>query len=176
MSAAKAQVRRDDATSKNPAILELWQAFVVNRRLTFDLVRDLPAAMLTQQLDRPGLDTVSKHITEMAAVEIAFGAALATGVMDFSEVPGVFEFKASDERELLIALLTDADKQMKARLDGSLADAIRWDDIDVSPIVHMTNLVSHEVFHQGQLAMACYAMKVELPQSWAANWALPRLT
>lgn len=151
----------------------MWETFKVNRQLTYDLLNAVDGSALTRRLSRPGLDTLAKHVAEMAAVEVAFGEALASGVMDFSGVPDVFAFDDSEDAAALIAQLQAADRSVEARLAGATADVVRWDDVDIHPIVHLTNLISHEVFHQGQIALACYTLGIPLPPSWAFNWALP---
>ena len=39
---------------------------------------------------------------------------------------------------------------------------------------HVSNLVQHEVFHQGMITTSLYNFDIELPDSWIENWALPK--
>ena len=150
-----------------------WDCFIANRKLTYDLVEALREEDLARKLDRPGLDTPAKQVQEMVSVQEAFGVALISGVMDFSSVPDVDKF-SGPKKPRLLALLKDADRRFEELLTGEVQSSVRWDEMALAPEVHMCNLISHEVFHQGQLALASYIYGVALPESWTYNWALPR--
>jgi uncharacterized damage-inducible protein DinB len=149
------------------------QAFGVNRRLTYDLLEQLTEEELQREWPRPGLNTFSKHFQEMASVQLAFISALTTGVMDFSSVPDVFAFPQENDKSKLKHLLTVADQKLEAALSGEVNAVVRWDDIEIPVEGHLNNLVSHEVFHQGQMTLALYLLQLPIPQSWQFNWALP---
>ena len=76
---------------------EQFQNFCVNRQLTYDILAQLSEGDLLQKWSRPGLDSFSKHFQEVASVQNAFSEAMITGKMDFSKVPGVFEFQNSGD-------------------------------------------------------------------------------
>jgi len=157
-------------------LFSFLQVFAVNRRLTYDLLEQLTEEELQRQWPRPGLDTFSKHFQEMAIVQLAFISALTvgeTGVMDFSSVPDVFAFSQENDKAKLKHLLTAADQKLADALNGEVNAVVRWDDIEIPVEGHLNNLVSHEVFHQGQMTLALYLLQLPIPESWQFNWALP---
>lgn len=157
-------------------LFPLLQFFAVNRKLTYDLLEQLTEADLQRQWPRPGLDTFSKHFQEMASVQLAFISAMttgATGVMDFSSVPDVSAFQQENDKEKLKHLLAMADQKLEAALNGEVNAVVRWDDIEIPIEGHLNNLVSHEVFHHGQMTLALYLLQLPIPESWRFNWALP---
>lgn len=154
-------------------LIPFLQGFSVNRQLTYDLLEQLTEEELQYQWPRPGLDTFSKQFQEMAAVQLAFIAAMTTGVMDFSSVPDVFVFKQEDDKKKLKQLFAIADQELEKTLLNKVSATVKWDDIEIPIEGHLVNLISHEVFHQGQMTLALYALKLPIPQSWSFNWALP---
>lgn len=154
-------------------LLPLLQGFQVNRCLTFNLLEALSEEELHRCWPRPGLNTLGRQMQEMALVEEAFVAALHSGVMDFSNVPGVSDFPDGLGKARVWAMLHEADSKLEAALQGPVRARIRWDDIHLPVEGHLTNLISHEVFHQGQMALALYLLHIRVPQSWCVNWALP---
>lgn len=154
-------------------LLPMLQGFSANRRLTLDLLEALSAQELERKWPRPGLDTFSQQIQEMAQVQLACVTALRTGVMDFSPVPAVTDFPGGVGKEHLRELLKEADGKLEGALQGPIKASIRWDDMELPVEAHLTNLLAHEVFHQGQMAMAMYLLKIQVPESWRLSWALP---
>lgn len=154
-------------------LFPMLQGFRMNRQLTYDLLESLTEADLTRKWPRPGLDTFSKQFQEMAAVQNAFIGALSTGVMDFSPVPDVHAFTDITNKDDLVNLLRQADQQFEEVLKNKVRSSVRWDDIDIPAQGHLGNLISHEVFHQGQMLMAVYTLELTLPDSWVTNWAVP---
>lgn len=154
-------------------IAHFLQGFGVNRQLTYDLLWQLTEDELQRQWPRPGLDTFSKHFQEMAAVQLAFISAMKTGVMDFSSVPDVSAFKQQNDKAKLKELLAFADKDLEDALGGEVEALVKWDEIEIPVEGHLVNLISHEVFHQGQMTLALYSLKLSIPESWRFNWALP---
>lgn len=155
---------------------EQFQNFCVNRQLTYDILAQLSEGDLLQKWSRPGLDSFSKHFQEVASVQNAFSEAMITGEMDFSKVPGVFEFQNSGDKTALREALNIADKKLGNIIKDCNVKSIKWDDIEVTPVTHLVNLTSHEVFHQGQMAMAIYSLDLLMPKSWLFNWAMPGTT
>lgn len=154
-------------------LLPMLQGFSANRRLTLDLLEALSAQELERRWPRPGLDTFSQQIQEMAQVQLACVSALRSGVMDFSPVPAVTDFPDGVAKERLRELLSEADSKLEEALQGPVKASIRWDDVELPPEAHLTNLLAHEVFHQGQMVMAMYLLKIQVPESWRLSWALP---
>jgi uncharacterized damage-inducible protein DinB len=163
-----AQLRERDV------ILRIHETFRANRQLTVDLLRALSAADLERMWQRPGLNTFAKHFVEIAAVERAFAAAIASGVMDFSDVPEASGPDGVRTAEQLEVLLEEADAILERQLSlPALPDVIDWDGMKLALDQHLVNLVSHEIFHQGQMALALYCFCLSVPDSWRQNWALP---
>ena len=157
-------------------LLPYLQIFTVNRQLTYALLEQLTEEDLQRQWSRPGLDTFSKHFQEMAAVQLAFISAMTmgdSGIMDFSSVPDVFAFNQENEKGKLQNLLASADKKLEEALHGEVNTVVKWEDIEIAAEGHLVNLISHEVFHQGQMALALYSLNLPIPESWRFNWALP---
>jgi len=162
-------------TAARKPLQALLETFAGNRALTFHMLDELSDKDLHRKWPRPGLDTFAKHFSEMAAVERAFADALSAGVMDFSGVPDVFEFKDVADRPALRQELESADRHLcKSVMAVSLDQVIDWGDgTRLSVSQHLCNVISHEVFHQGQMALAVYALGLKMPHSWVQNWALP---
>lgn len=157
-----------------PLAAEFLATWKANRQLTIDVVRSLNPDDLHRPWPRPGLNTFAKHISEMCSVQEAFRHAMESGVMDFAHVPGVFEFAGGEGRDELLDRMKNADADLEEtakELDWSRS--VLWDGLQLSMTGHWTNLISHEVFHQGMMAMTIYAMKLRLPESWQTNWAMP---
>lgn len=156
----------------------LVQTFLANRALTLDLLQSLGSEDLERVWPRPGLDSFSKHLNEMAQVQRAFIKALSTGTMDFTSVPDVFGFPSGSPRESLLAELNAADEELQARVEEvDPEQVVDWgDEMRIPADQHLVNLVSHEVFHQGMMVMAMYLFQIPIPESWIFNWALPQAT
>jgi len=156
--------------------MHLWafaETFAVNRKLTYDLLEQLTEDELRRSWPRPGLDTFAKHFQEMAAVQTAFVNALSSADMDFSNVPGVFSF-ADEAKEALRKQLHDADALLATTLNGKqIAATVNWEGMHLPVDQHFTNLISHEVFHQGMMTMVLYQFGLPIPASWITSWALP---
>lgn len=156
------------------AVTELLTSFEANRKLTYDLIEELNPDDLHRPLPRPGLNTFAKHFDEMAAVQRAFVDGATCGEMNFENVPDVFAFEDAD-KEALQARLREADELMRRRLtETSARTTVTWDGAPLSIEKHLASLIAHEVFHQGMLAMAMYALAVRIPASWIDSWALPQ--
>lgn len=152
----------------------LLQTFAVNRQLTYDLLSEVKKRDLDRKMPRPGLDTISKHVQEMAAVQEAFANSSMSGTMNFAGVPDVFEFKGHEGAEELKARLEKADALMhKQLLSSGVAKFVEWDGERLTIDQHIVSLIAHEVFHQGMITMALYALGMAIPKSWMTAWALP---
>ena len=157
------------------AIVEILESFAANRKLTTDLLDSVTSEDLHCKFPRPGLDTIAKHIREMAAVQSAFVQAAKEGTMDFSAVPDVDAFEDADAAILKAELdQADASMNLEALSDSSCPDVI-WDGEPISLEKHLVSLVAHEVFHQGMITMMLYYFGVKLPDTWVDSWALPQV-
>lgn len=165
------------SSDKKNRIMSFIETFRGNRKLTYDLLEMLDENSMHQIWPRPGLDTFSKHFAEMASVQKAFVEALSSGIMDFSTVPGVFDFPKDLKKKEIINMLESSDSFLENQLKKAPQDLlIDWGgDCKLSIDQHLINLISHEVFHQGMMVMAMYIFKIKLPDSWIESWALPEV-
>ena len=146
------------------------------RQRTRDILDSLDDGELHRRWPRPGLDTFAKHLYEMASVERAFARSIAEGSMDFSEVPGVFDIPAAVDRTTLFNLAQAADEALVDGVRNARPEAaVDWGEGPPLPLLqHLNHLICHEVFHHGMMAMACYVLGIELPESLRIAWALPK--
>lgn len=154
-------------------LISYLPGFWVHRQLTYELLERLTEEQLQAAWPRPGLDTFSKHFQEMSAVQQAFILAMKTGIMDFSTVPDVFSFIDIYDKKKLKTILQQSDLQLEEAFAGEVSAFVKWDDIELPIEGHLVNLISHEVFHHGQMTLAMYYLKIPIPDSWQFNWALP---
>ncbi len=152
----------------------LHETFLVNRKLTYDLLDVLNDEDLVRNWPRPGLNTFTKHFAEMAEVQESFILAMQRGTMDFSNVPDVFNFPEQADRESLRASLEQSDVKLSNVLSNvESGKQVDWFGTPCPVEIHLTNLIAHEVFHQGQMAMALYTMNLPIPSSWQESWSMP---
>ena len=158
----------------NKYIEELRNTFFENRKLTYSLIDHLTEDQLVEKIKRPGLDSVSKQIQEMADVQIAFVKSIASGEIDFSTVTGIFDYTSINSKEKLVECLKSADKFTEIVFQsGQFKESIDWHGKQINICSHLNSLICHEVFHQGQIVMALYWMDIEMPETWCHTWALP---
>ena len=156
-------------------LIEFLETFKANRVLTYDILDQLSDDELKVVWSRPGLNSFTKNIREMVAVEDAFTNAIHTRDMSFDLVPGVFDFQEEFNRVELLNEMKKSDKNLESSIENSQENiSINWFGMPVSLETHITNLISHEVFHQGMMVMALYQFNIAIPESWIENWSLPR--
>lgn len=154
---------------------EMIETYLANRQLSYDLIERLSENDLDIRLNRPGLDTFRKHFLEMIAVQDAYANAIETGVMSFDSVPDVFSFDDKISKEEIIKKMKDSDAGLLSIIEKAAEEKeIFWFDMKLSLYTHVSNLVQHEVFHQGMITTSLYNFDIELPDSWIENWALPK--
>lgn len=154
---------------------EMKRTFLENHRLTYDLLKSLDEKQMNLKWERPGLDTFDKQFQELICVQDAFTAAIISRGMSFDTVPGVFEFGEIREQKELINLMEAADRRLYQAIDEADPGlTVDWYGLKLSLYGHISNLVQHEVFHQGMMAMALYRNGIALPDSWLENWELPQ--
>ena len=152
----------------------MLMTFIANRKVTYDILNALTDEELIEQWDRPGLDTFSKHFQEMAAVTNAYTEALKSGNMDFSMVPDVFEFQNVSNKDELVKLLQDSDSKLENIIkQNKYKKEVFWFDMTIPAEIHFTNIISHEIFHQGMMTMFMYQAHIHMPDSLTENWSLP---
>jgi len=148
------------------------------RFLTEDMVRTLSLEELNDELPRPGLNTLAKHIVELCLVQDAFVAVLRGSELDFSEVQGItfgtVEFTAESCQQLLDML-----KASESRLNETVQSIDSWDaevtmfGDAVPKYAVLEFLIRHETLHHGQFIAFLYSKSIRLPESMVAAWALP---
>lgn len=154
----------------------MLMTFNANRKITYDILNMLTVEELNKKWDRPGLDTFSKHFQELAAVTNAYAEAMESGNMDFSNVPDVFEFVNIADKDELVKLLQESDAKMKTIVEQKkYKDEVFWFDMFLPTYIHFTNIISHEIFHQGMMTMFMYQNHIHMPMSLMDNWSLPEV-
>lgn len=152
----------------------LLMTFQANRKLTYDILESLNDTEIEKKWTRPGLDTFSKHIQEMAAVTNAYAEAMETGNMDFSKVPSVFEFNDKLKKKELKELLEASDRKLEKIIEEEkYKPEVFWFDMNLPVDIHFVNIISHEVYHQGMMTLFLYQNKIQIPASMMENWSLP---
>ena len=159
------------------AVGQLRSAFTYNAGLRFELVGKLTDEQLHALWPRPGLNTFAKQFLEIAAVEREFANALDSGVLNFGAVPGVFEFPDRVSRQEISSALVASDALLQERLGRAAPDlVVDWGGgIQTGLVGHLSNLISHELFHHGQMLMAMYVLQCEIPEGWINSWSVPAL-
>ncbi len=150
------------------ALLDIWHE---TRALTYDLIKETPLEKLNEKVDRPGLNTIAKHIYELALVQRDYADVLLGKHADFSNVEGITfrneEYVARDKQEL-VKMLEEADAFF-GKVTNSLED---WGkEVSVfgrkMPGYAVIDIAtSHETMHQGQFVMICYSLGIKFPKSW----------
>jgi uncharacterized damage-inducible protein DinB len=156
-------------------LIEFLETFKANRQLTYDILNKLSDEELKVVWTRPGLNSFAKNIREMIAVEEAFINAIDTREMKFDSVPDVFDFPEEFDRTELIKEMKKIDERFENVIKKIKNDiTVEWFGMSISLETHITNLIAHEVFHQGMMVMALYQFNIEIPESWIESWSLPR--
>lgn len=156
-------------------LIKSWKE---TRQLTYDFINENTLEIMNKELPRPGLNTLAKHILEMALVQKAYTRALEGQSLDFSEVEGITfgkeDYVASNKSEL-IKHLKDADDYFYTVVEK----VENWDDkIEmfgeiVPKYAVLELLIRHETLHHGQFVAFVYILKAKFPESWIEFWALP---
>ncbi|KGO15607.1 MULTISPECIES: DinB family protein [Clostridium] len=154
---------------------EFLETYKANRQLTYDILNQLSDEELKKTWTRPGLNSFVKNIKEMISVENAFITAIDNEDMSFDNVPDVFDFSGDLNRDKLLDGLKESDERLEKCINNIKGNkVIKWYDISIALETHLTNLIAHEVFHQGMMAMALYQFGIDIPKSWIESWALPQ--
>jgi hypothetical protein len=154
---------------------ELVQAHHDTRQMTFDLLEALTTAQLSAPLPRPDLDTFGKHFQELGDTQESYALAIDSGTIDFSTIRTEIDYELVVSKQGLRQFLEAKDRQMEALLAGRSGDeSIRWEDDEMITLVeHLSRMIRHELFHQGQFAAYAYLLNVPFPKSWVDTWVLP---
>lgn len=156
-------------------LVEFLETFKANRQLTYDILNQLSEDELKVVWTRPGLNSFAKNIREMIAVEDAFVNAINTEKMNFDSVPDVFDFPAEFDKAELLKEMKKSDERFERTINNAKEDiSVDWFGMSVSLETHITNLIAHEVFHQGMMVMVLYQFNIAIPESWIESWSLPK--
>lgn len=143
------------------------------RSNTISFIKDLGEDGINTKLNRPELDTFKKHFLEMIDVQEAYSLAIRTGKMSFEYVRNNDDFKEDISNVELLKNVATVDKKMKSRLEKSSYDIqIEWEEGPRTLQSHISALISHEMFHIGQLVGFCYAQNIKIPDYIAMMWGL----
>ncbi len=143
------------------------------RKLTYDLVKVVPAELLNKKVGRPIYDTMAKQIYEMSEMQIDYSEALDGKEPDFStEVKRNFTVISGRE---LTRMLKSADDYFYSVIEN--IDDWYSEDYDIlgeefSAYNIMEMMIAHETFHQGQFAAMGYLLDLKFPKSWEREWSL----
>ena len=154
---------------------EIVQAHRDTRQMTFDLLEALSAAQLSAPLPRPDLDTFGKHFQELGDTQESYALAIDSGAVDISTIRTEIDYEMVGSKERLRQYLEAKDRQMYDLLAYRSGDeTVRWDDGEAITLVeHLSRMIRHELFHQGQFAAYAYLLKIPFPKSWVDTWVLP---
>ncbi len=141
------------------------------REQTHAILDALSDKGLVTQWDRPGLDTFAKHFVEMSEVQTAYAEALTTGTMNFSKVTNTCPEDITVDK--LKTYLRDAEANFESATENCQIDKIDWFGESVSLMMHLTRLLTHEVFHHGMMTLQMYQQDIQIPECMKDAWALP---
>ena len=144
------------------------------RRNSLEFIRSLGDEGLAMSLPRPGLDTFCKHFQEMIEVEEVYVNGIKQGSMNFDAMHENDGFPGKESAESLISRMEKVDAELrKAVLAAPENASVLWSEDESTSVGSMlVNLVSHEIFHIGQLVAFCYTTGVKLPENIVASWSL----
>lgn len=145
------------------------------RSLTVDWVNFHSINTLRHKLPRPGLDTFTKHLIEMSAVQKSYVNVLFGGKLDFSKVDGSLLNSNTISKKQLINKLEFEDAELYKAIN-SIKDwnsSVNLFNTEYPLYYVIELLIRHETFHQGQFIAFCYSMNLQFPESWKDTWALP---
>lgn len=144
---------------------------------TTEFVKALGDKGLKKKLPRAGLNTFCKHFQEMIEAEEAYVKAIKLGTMNFDDMRGNDDYPGDESAEDLLARMKKVDAALRSAVRSAPEGAsIEWPGLGPKTVGSLlVNLVSHEMFHVGQLIAFCYATGVALPESLASAWFLSPL-
>jgi uncharacterized damage-inducible protein DinB len=153
-------------------LLVEWGA---TRKLTLDFITSVSLKKLNTPLPRPGLNTIYKHLVEMAQVQRAYTNVLKGKELDFSKVISGENIKPVTNRSKIVDLIKKEDDFLQKNIE----EIKNWDKqikvfgenyILCSVIEFM---IRHETLHHGQFVAFGYLLGIKFPDSWIKQWALP---
>ncbi len=165
-------------SSQDRIVEMLITAWRESRQLTLDFLREVPLEALNHKLPRPGLDTLAKHLLEMALVQQAYTEVLKGNELDFSAVAGITfgqqDYVLEDKTEIE-KILQEADtalfETMQKITEWEAQVEIFGERMTRSSVLEL--MIRHETLHHGQIIAFSYLLGITFPKSWVEVWALP---
>jgi len=168
--------RTQDKNRLGKPVNYLLAEWGVTRKLTLDFIRNTPLEKLNASLPRPGLNTIHKHLVEMAQVQRAYTGVLRGKRLDFSRVTDGEDLKPADDRNKIVTLIKEEDhffqKSAEKIKDWNKQTKIFGGSYPLYSIVEI--MIRHETLHHGQFIVFAYLLGIKFPDSWIKQWALPQ--
>lgn len=150
-------------------LLEQWESI---RENSLSFIENLTDDELNKKLPRKGLDTIRKHLTEMAEVEKDYVHAVESSVMDFNG-PADSDISGNTSKSDLTNMMKEIDEELAKVLEKTNVDKeIVWFGEKKSIAYHLSGLIAHEALHVGQIIAFCYELNIEIPADIVEAWAL----
>ena len=149
------------------SISAIMNCFRRTRKLTYDLLTELPEDIVNLHFPRPKLDTLGQQLAEMADVTLAYAKGIESGSLDFDTVRWDFPDELISSPERLKSYLRETDEAVEKAIAAADEDA----EVDIygekaSLLEVLIGLVQHETLHHGQLALFFHLNEVKMPTSW----------
>lgn len=162
-----------DEEYPSPEIAEWVRAWQSTRRLTYDLLRALPYAVMNFS-PHPEFGTLIRQIRHVGDIQACYIAAIKSGKTDFQAQPRKRALEQSKEH--VEAYLHHLDEELLSTLRELPADLrtrlIAWDSSQVTLLQHLVWLLQHESLHHGMWVFYAKIADLPLPQSWKEAWTL----
>lgn len=156
-----------------PELAQWVEAWQQTRRLTYDLLRALPYAVMNFS-PHPEFGTLVRQMRHAADIQACYIAAVRSGTMDFSVQPRQRALEQSKEN--LEAYLRYLDEELLTALRDltpeQLTRPVDWGDLKPTLLQHLMRLLQHETLHHGMWAFYAKIADLPLPQSWKDAWTL----
>ena len=133
-----------------------------HRRLTLDLLRDLPGKALSYSPNK-GQGPFWKQFRHVGRVQEDYLTALSARKMRFSAEAGTY--RAGNSKLGLLSYLRRLDSRLVAAVKTARRPVDWWGE-KVPPAEHLLRLSEHEVLHHGQWLVYLNGLKLKPPKSW----------
>ena len=132
-------------------------------RLYDDLLAALPESALGMKLPGIPSNTIGAQLWCVVGARESYARAVEAGA--WSGFSCSLDPAGSREKAAVQAALSKSSAAVVAKL-------ARLDSYDDARIRFITDLLEHEAAHQGQLIRYLYGLKLRIPDSWKARYAL----
>ncbi len=152
------------------AVYEEWSFARYNTKVFVEFLNKTDSNYI---LNRPGLDSTKKHFNEMIDIQNAYISALQTKILSYENTLSNDEYSDASSYDAILMNMETSDEKMKNILETMTENDYVFSDGEKKSIVaHICALISHEMFHIGQLIGFCYAQNLEIPDEIREMWAL----